>query len=247
MVGSPDIVLAGYGVRDTLQLTVETQRAANRARRVFALAPPPNLLRHIESLGMECVDLGDRLTSGRPFAEAYLDVADIVLRTAAEDPPAVLLAQGNPLFLNSLNRFLALEAGKRDLILQTLPGVSLFDTLVCDIGLDIGAHGLQLFDARRLVERKQALNPAMPAIVLQLAGLGATASGTRGANDPARWTPLACHLGSFYPQTHAISLVNTATEAVQTMAHATAPLARFSELVPNINSASVLYIDACRA
>jgi uncharacterized protein YabN with tetrapyrrole methylase and pyrophosphatase domain len=234
---NPDLILLGYGVDDTLQLTVETQRVLARAGFAFTLGLPPNLARFLKSQRVEHTELTYLFRPGRDFSECYLDVAQVVLKRAASDPPAVLLCQGSPLFLNSLNRFLVLQARERGLNVSILPGVSPFDAIVSELGLDVGA-GLQVFDARRLVARGIAPNTALPLLIMQAGGFGAGANG----HDPATYEPLAAFLAQFYPPQQPVTVVNTGAGG----GRSTVPLSRFDELVSHIGAASSLFIDATR-
>ena len=199
----------------------------------------------MKSQRVECVDLSDRFASGRPFSDCYFDVADVLLKGAGEDRPVVFLTQGNPLFLNSLNRFLILKARERELVVQTLPGVSPLDTIISDLGLDVGNFGLQLFDARRLVARGQQVNTAVPLLVLQVGGFAAeTVASDADADDNAAYEALAGYLSQLYPPDHSVTLVNTGGGAQA--GRSTVRLDRFSELVPHISVRSSLFVDALR-
>lgn len=240
----PNIILLGHGVTDTLQLTVEAQRVLARVGKLYAIYLPPNLKQYLKSLRVECVDLSDRFARGRAFSDAYLDVADFILRRTAEERPVVLLSQGNPLFLNSLNRFLIMQARQRKLSVKVYPGVSQLDALVCDLGLDVGTFGLQLFDATRLVSRKQQINPSVPLLLLQPAGFAAVKVGSQ-ERDPKDYQPLIGYLAQFYPAEQPVTLMGAANGRTAA-AHATVPLSRLPELVPHIRNTSSLFIDAVR-
>jgi precorrin-6B methylase 1 len=241
----PDLILLGYGVDDTLQLTVQTQRLLTQTGKVYSVSLPPALARFLKSQRIEIEDLTDRFTPGRPFSECYLDVADHLIRRTAEEQPVCFLAPGNPMFLNSLNRFLFMQAQQRGLEVQVLPGISQIDAIISDIGLDVGTFGLQVFDARRLVTRRQAINAAVPLILVQLAGFGAeTVSEPEGAPPESGYDELAAYLAQFYPADHLVTLINR--EIGQGAARATLPLSRFAELVSNVRTSSSLFIDAVR-
>lgn len=243
MPDQPDLVLLGYGVDDSLQLTVQTQRILAQAGKVYALALPPALARFLKSQRIEVEDLTDRFQPGRPYSDCYLDVADHLFRRAAQEQPVCFLSPGNPMFLNALNRFIVMQAGQRGLSVQTYPGVSLLDAIVSDLGLDVGTFGLQLFDARRLVSRGQQINTAVPLVLLQLAGFAAETVGGHAA-APADYEPLAAYLARFYPHEHLVTLLNR--EPGQGPARATLPLGRFAELVQHVAPSSSLFIDAVR-
>ncbi len=242
---SPALILIGYGVEDTLQITVESQRVLGRVGKAYAISLPPNLARYLRSVGVTCVDLGPRLTAPRPFADAYLDLADAVLQQMLDDPPVVLLAPGNPLLSNALNRFLLLRAREHKLRVQVLPAVSPIDSMICLTALDLGTFGLQVFDARRLVTKSQAVNPAVPLLLLELAGIAVTEAGSPLSRDPAAYEDLIGHLRRFYPPTHPVLHLPAATDGGSVEPSAVI-LDRLGELASQIGPRSTLFIDLVR-
>ncbi len=243
--GGPNLIFLGHGVTDTLQLTVEAQRILARVGKVYCIHFPPNLKRYLKSLRVQCVDLTDRFGAGRAFGEVYLEIADFLLRRAAEERPVVVLTHGNPLFLNSLNRFLIMQAGQRGLSVEAYPGISPIDTFLCQLGLDVGAFGLQLFEAGQLVTRKQRINPGVPLFLLQPAGFAARQVRSPGAQPDDEYRPLVGYLANFYPADHPITLLNAA-DGQKSATQTTVPLRRFLELVPQIRNTSNLFINAIR-
>jgi hypothetical protein len=238
----PDIVLVGAGVGDTLQLTVETQRALVWAGRAFTVGVSPVVLRHLRSLGVECVDLSSRLAERRPWVEAYTEIAGFILEQAKIDPPVVLLVPGNPLLSNAMGRYVLVRARELGLHVQVLVAVSPVDTFVCQAGLDVGTFGLQVFDARRLVARAVSPNPGVPLLLLQLAGLAAPEAGTGASDDAAAYRPLTDHLARFYPSDHSVTHFSNASDGA-IAPFASVPLERFAELVPQIGAGSTLFVD----
>ena len=241
----PAIIVLGYGVSDTLQLTVEAQRILSRVGSVYALYLPPNLARYLKSQRVSCVDLSDRFGAGRPFADVYLEIVDLILQRTAEERPVVLLTPGNPLFLNAVTRFLVQQARARDLPIRIHPGVSQVDTLVSYLGLDVTTFGLQLFDAQRLVSRRQPVNPAVPLLVLQVAGFAASEAPAAVPPSAGEYAPLADCLARFYAADQPVTLINTSSNG-RSPSHVTVQLSRFSELVPHVRPESSLFIDRAK-
>ena len=206
MSGIPNILLLGYGVHDSLQLTVETQQLLARYGSAYTIGLPPALARYLKSLRVNVTDLADRMEPGRSFVDAYLDIANFLLERTASELPVVLLCPGNPLATNAIARYLAMAGPRHGLIVQAVPGVSQLDLIISAIGLDVSTFGLQVFDATRLVERGQAPNAAVPLIVLNAGGFGmAQVPGDASAPQLA---PLAHSLGNIYPAGHPIVVVN---------------------------------------
>ncbi len=244
-MAGPALILAGYGTGDSLQLTVESQRAMARASRVFAIGLPPNLERLLKGQRIRAVDLSSCFAAGRPFTEVYLDIADTLLRQAADDPPVLLLSEGNPLLSNSLNRFILVQAKERKLVTQVLPGVSPIDAAICQVGLDVGTFGLQVFDARRVYTREMPIQSSVPLLLLQVAGVALSEASPVFAPRPGAYRELSDYLGRFYPPTHpVVHLANSADP--QAAAASAAPLSAFDSLVPRFGPASTLFVDLLR-
>lgn len=235
----PALILAGHGVGDSLQLTVESQRAIARASRLFVVSPPPAVERFLRGQRLKPIDLASVCRPGS-YAEWYLDMAGTVLREVELNPPVALLVPGNPLLSNALVRFLVAKAKELRIQTSVLPAVSPIDTLICQVGLDVGTYGLQVFDARRLCERRLPISPAVPLLLLQVGGLAA--GETPGAEAAGNFGPLAGYLARYYPPEHPI--VHLANDAASPAA--AARLAAFPQLAAQFGPASTLFVDRLR-
>ena len=234
----PRLVLAGFGASSALQLTVEAQQMAVHIGRVVTLGLPERLRALLVRQGVTVTPLDD-LFAGRPFAEGYAAVAQAVLARAEKDPPAMFISQGSPLFMNAITRFLVAEATRLELPLRVFPGVSPVDVVVAEIGVDVGRTGLQTLSASGLLARPVALNPRMPLLLLELAGL------LTGGDSAEAYGPLVEVLGAEYPASQPITLINMSGDGGIT--RATVTLAGFAELLPNIDASSCLYVDIRRS
>jgi hypothetical protein len=234
----PNLILAGFGTSNSLQITVEAQQTAVRLGRVLALGLPGRLKALLERQGVEVSDLA-HLLAGKGFAEGYAAVAQVVLAGAEHDPPAMFLTQGNPLLQNALNRFLVTDARNRGLTLRVYPGVSPIDVVVSELGIDVGNAGLLALSARGLVARPAALNPRVPLLLLQVAGLA------EGGASAEAYAPLPHLLGQAYPQSQPITLLNMPGDG--RVVRATVALERFGAFIPHIDASSALFIDVGQA
>jgi hypothetical protein len=232
----PALILAGFGASDALQITLESYQLAVRIGRALSLGLPGRLGAALEAQGVEIAAL-DSLYDEADFPTSYARIAATVLARAEHDPPAMLLSQGSPLFLNGLTRYLVVEARKRELTTRVLPAVSPVDAIVADLGIDVGLAGLQTLSARGFAARRVAM-PAMPLLLLQLAGVAGA-----GASAEA-YGPLVQALGAVYAASQPVTLLNMPGDGRIT--RATVTLARFAELVPHIDASSSLFIDIAR-
>lgn len=238
----PHLILMGYGVGDSLQLTVEAQRILARYGTAYSLGLPPNLAAFLKSLRVNAVDLTHKVAPGRDYAEGYLEVAhDLIQRTATERP-VIFLAPGNPLIFNAIGRYLAMEGRRLGLGLQSVAAVSPLDVIISGIGLDVSTFGLQVFDATRLVARRQELNPMVPAILMHLGSFNSDSVPVTGHS--VELGPLVAHLSSCYPGTHPATVIHL---GAQGMRAASLPLGRLAASTGEIQPDAHLFLDAVRA
>ncbi len=230
----PTLVLAGFGASSALQMTVEAQQMAVHIGQVLSLGLPERLRVLLARQHVAITPL-DHLLAERPFAEGYAAVAQAVLGRAEKDPPAMFISQGSPLFANAITRYLMAEANRLQLSVRIFPGVSPIDVVVAEVGLDVGRAGLQTISASGLAARPAALNPRMPLLLLELAGLAA------GGGSAEAYGPLVEMLGREYPASQPVTLINMTGDG--SISRATVTLANFAELLPKIDASSCLFVD----
>jgi hypothetical protein len=204
---TPDIILAGLGARDRAELSVEVQRLLTRVGRAFALGLTPGLRTLMASMRVHVTELDGHFAPGKAFGQVYADVASTVLQQTALEKPVVLLTRGNPMFMNTVCRTLVIEGRRLGLNVQVLPGISLVDTLVNDIGIDVGIYGLQVFDAHWLTLRRLPLSSKVPALILNMEGFGLESVPANGATRS--FDPLLDHLECHYQRDHAVTMIRT--------------------------------------
>lgn len=231
----PALIIAGFGSVAALQLTLETQQLAVRAGKVIAIGLPPRIASLLKRQGVGLTELDDAFEAV-DSAVAYARVAETVLATAAQDPPVLFLSQGSPLLLNSITRYLAVEARARNLSVLILPGVSPVDAVVADLGIDVGGSGLQIIAARGFIDRPDLINPGMPLLLLEA---GASLSSGDGSGREA----LPASLRRRYPETQPITALKPSANG---LTRKTARLSRFHELEAALEPSASLFVDVAR-
>jgi uncharacterized protein YabN with tetrapyrrole methylase and pyrophosphatase domain len=166
-------------------------------------------------------------------ADALLAAADLILKQTEVERPVLVLVPGNPLFLNSLSRFLVAEGRARDLKIQRLAGVSQLDVIVNELGIDIAARGLQLFEAGQIAKGASQPNPQIPAILFR--------AGDLLADDTTGVSSLQAVLAAVYTGDHPVTLFNIDPKSDGT-SFATAPVADLADFTAHVHAGSSLYI-----
>lgn len=237
MSGTPDIILIGHGPGDALLLTLEAQRTLQQYGFAFTIGVPPRLAQSLRSAGVELEPLDQRVLAAEDPRDALLAAADVVLKQAEVESPVLVLVPENPLFLNSLSRFLLVEARDRELTVRSLPGVSQFDLLVNELGIDVAARGIQLFEAKRLLDSEERPNPRIPVVLLRLAGVM--------GDEVAPLAELRTSLAALYPGEHPVTLFNAGITG-EGASHATGTLASIEEFAEHVDSGCSLFIGPIR-
>ncbi len=237
-MATPHVILLGYGVTDSLQLTVEAQRVLSRYGAAYSIGLPANLGTFLKSQRVKVTDLSSRLRAGSEAADGYLEVAHFLIERTASERPVILLAPGNPLMFNAIGRYLAMEGQRLGLSLQALAGISPLDLILAGIGLDVSTFGLQVFDATQLMKRRPGLNPEVPLVLMHL---GAFAEQSGPAIEALE--QLGRHLLGCYPPEHVA--VHVVLEQSGMTVRGT-NLGERAALEATLSSGSHLFIDAVR-
>lgn len=93
---------------------------------------------------------------------------------------------------------------------EVFPGISSFDTLLVDLGIDIAFNGVQMYEATDLLLRRRPIQPDVTCIIWQPTIFGDPTYPTEPYTS-AQFEPLQDYLLRFYPPEHEASLVMTKT------------------------------------
>ena len=199
------IYLLGSGIKGALHFTVETVQALRACRRVLVLHADPGV---IESVREHCSNVEDLapLYDGQTIrGDVYHQISHRLVEAALDSAPVAFLVQGHPLFLVSATEYTLDLAERHNLRVSVLPGVSSFDTLLCDLRIDYG-YGVQIFDTTTLLKAGWKPNSQVPLLLFQLAS---TLNRAVISGDPEREAlrPLIELLTPLYGADHSVQVV----------------------------------------
>lgn len=204
--GAVDIYLIGRGIAEgTAHMTVESIEALRSCRVVFDLSDD---VRAIRRLHPYVVDLAREYWTGELCADVYPRLEARVLEEAMTNGPTVgMVVDGHPMVFDDVNWEIVRNGRRRGLRVAPLPGISCIDTLLIDVGVDLG-DGTQIVQANSLVLYAVTLDPSLHSFILQVDKFGTSyfSAETRG-NRRGRFTLLAEYLMRFYPGDHMVTLL----------------------------------------
>lgn len=209
--GDIDVYVLGTGMVGYRQLTKECEQALNRVGQAYMLHPLPEVREFVHDRCETVVDLTEEYESGLERAQSYDRMARRVVGGATDaDDPVALVVYGHPTVGVTPTGLVRTEGAKREIEVRVLPGVSSLDALYADFSINPLDRGLQVYEATDLLVYNIELDPATPALLMQI-GLTGTRLYDERDSTPRRFAALESHLTQWYPPDHAAELVRAAS------------------------------------
>jgi precorrin-6B methylase 1 len=205
-----DIGIVGTGIVGTHQLTREAEEVICRCKRTFLIESGYGIAEYLETLTSEVTQLAPLYEPGGNRLPTYRKMAAEVVAAAVADPPVCLATYGHPWVYCYPTTLITRAAPLLGLHVEVFPGISSFDTLLVDLGIDIAFNGVQMYEATDLLLRRRPIQNDVTCIIWQPTIFGDPTYPT----EPFRaeqFLPLQEYLLQFYPADHEASLVMTKT------------------------------------
>jgi uncharacterized protein YabN with tetrapyrrole methylase and pyrophosphatase domain len=205
-----DIGIVGTGIVGAHQLTREAEEVVRRCRLTFVIESGYGLPEYLGGLSRNVTELGSLYEPGRDRLHTYHRMAAAVVAAAVEEPPVCLATYGHPWIYCYPTTLISRAAPLLGLHVEVFPGVSSFDTLLVDLGIDIAVTGVQMYEATDVLLRRRPIQPDVACVIWQPTVVG----------DPTyhpqpytaeQYEPLQNYLLGFYPAEHEAVLVTTKT------------------------------------
>lgn len=205
-----DIGIIGTGIVGAHQLTRESEEVVRRSHRTFVIDSGYGIAEYLQTLCPEVTRLGSLYEPGRDRLVTYRRMAAEILAAAAVDPPVCLAAYGHPWVYCYPTTLITRAATLLNLRVSVFPGVSAFDTLLVDLGIDIGPNGVQMYEATDLLLRRRPIQSDVMCVVWQPTVVG-DPTYPKQPHTVEQFRPLQEYLQRFYPAEHEVALVTTRT------------------------------------
>jgi uncharacterized protein YabN with tetrapyrrole methylase and pyrophosphatase domain len=205
-----DIGIVGTGIVGAHQLTREVEEVIRRCKRTFVIESGYGIPEYLVTLCPEVTELGDLYEPGKDRVFTYRRMAAEVISAAVADPPVCLATYGHPWVYCYPTTLIARAAPLLGLHVEVFPGVSSFDTLLVDLGIDIALSGVQMYEATDLLLRRRPIQSDVACVIWQPTVVGDPTY----RPDPytaVQFEPLQKYLLRFYPAEHEVAIVTTKT------------------------------------
>jgi uncharacterized protein YabN with tetrapyrrole methylase and pyrophosphatase domain len=205
-----DIAIVGTGIVGGHQLTREAENAIRRSKRTFVIESGYGMREYIATLCPETRSLRSLYEPGKSRLATYRRMAATVISAALTETPVCLAVYGHPWVACYPTTLICRAAPLLNLHVEVFAGISSFDTMLVDLGTDIGIGGVQMYEATDLLLRRRPIQNDVTCIILQAANVG---DPTYPEHDYGleQFKPLEEYLLRFYRGDHEITLIMTKT------------------------------------
>lgn len=236
-----DIYVVGLGIRNVQQITREAEQAVRLSKKVFTVDAGFGIDEFLRTLCPDVRSMLDQYEEGGDRLRTYRAMAAEVLDAALTDSPVCFAAYGHPKVYVYPTDLIEKAAPLFGLTVRVLPGISALDTIITDLGLDPGPHGLQMYEATDLLARERPLQPDVPCLLWQVSAVETAMYSTKRGNA-RRYRRLQDYLLRTYPADHPVTMVLSSTYALLEPLKETFPLGELADLLARGLQVGTLYI-----
>jgi uncharacterized protein YabN with tetrapyrrole methylase and pyrophosphatase domain len=241
-----DVYVVGLGIVSVRQVTREAESAMRRSSQIFYACDAIGIHDYLAELSPIVTEIyASTLREGEDRLSKYNRIAATVLEAALDHPPVTFAVAGHPMvFVYPTQQILA-AAADLGLRVAVLPGISAFDCMIVDLGLDPGTGGVQMFETTALLLHQRALQPDVPCFLWQV-GSVETRLFTRMPSVPERYRRLEAHLIKYYPPDHRVKVVYSSSHPLADAAILEFAIRDMHEHAAEIHPGATLYIPPAR-
>ena len=199
MKGNADIYLVGIGFGPLRQLTADGMLALRNGRIVYHLT---RYHEELKKLNENTVSLDDVYWTGEVVTVVYERLFRLFIAEIKRGKRVVSVVEGHPLFYDDCHARIVRWCKRNRKTCIVVPGVSCLDAISCDLEVDFGVAGLQVFEASTLVELEQTMNPTVHTLLMQAGEFGTDVTPDAVLEIKGMFLPLVSYLTRFYPANH---------------------------------------------
>lgn len=199
------LFICGAGISVPDHLTIAALQVMLRSAAIYSILSD-SFVRGLptEIIGKFC-SLNALYQSGEMRSTCYSAVVKYVMDATRDSGRDVCyLAQGNPVFFDSVVSLLIETATRQGIPVEIIPGISFVDTVMTDLQTDL-APGVQIFDASSLILHDIRLRLDTAALLVQMNVIGTAR--VRPSGVARTYAPLAAHLDLTYPRDHVVTSI----------------------------------------
>lgn len=238
------LIVAGLGIKDLSQLTLECVHWLQKADEVLYLGTAPEKHTHsLKKMGSKkIVPIINLYIDGDIDEKNYSRLYDTTVASANSNNITLLLVPGHPRIGVSLVQRLETSQEQNSFQLKILPGISSFDTMLNDLARDPLEKGSLIVDANRILLFNSTWDATFDCFIYHVCSVGTRRVHLSDAKIENDWASLKAHLLKIYSPTTTIELVSSQTTEDEQSTNCSAPLCELERLLENVHFGTTLFI-----
>ncbi|MBW1880388.1 MAG: hypothetical protein JRJ84_18680, partial [Deltaproteobacteria bacterium] len=230
-----DIWIVGLGINGVDQVTRETERVLHASKEVLYADAGVGTRAYLEQMCPRVTDLfSDSYCEQRPRLNTYHHIAARVVEAALRHRPVTFAIHGHPLVFSYPPFLIADLARVLGMKVRIQPGISATAALLCDLEVDPGLFGMQMYEATELLVRRRPLVPDVPALIWQIGDVETRLRSMRPSR-PERFDRIRDHLLQFYPADHPVVAVYSSPHPLMRSTRLDFPLGRIGDYAAQLH------------
>jgi hypothetical protein len=232
------LTIVGTGIRAGLHTSIESRACIEHAQKVLYLVSDPVAAKWVENLNTTAESLSHLYETGRDRLETYDAIIESILRWLRDGVDLCVVFYGHPGFLVSPSHEAIRQARLEGFQAEMLAGISCFDLIHTDLGLDLAGMGYQAFEATTFLVYGFRFDTSAPLILYQISVIG---DNTWSPNpDLSRLSVLIEYLHHHYGSEHEVIVYEACPYAVGSPLILRMPLSQL--IKAHITHGSTLYV-----
>lgn len=168
------LVIAGCGIKFLSHITLEVQSVIQKSDCVVYLVNNPAMKKWIKDNSINSISLDRIYFSFTDRNQAYESISQEIIKITKKNKHTSFIIYGHPFFLSTSTAQIIknIEENSLDINIEILPGISSLDCFLCDLRVDPGFGGIQIYEATEFLNKDYKINTNSHFILLQIGVIG---------------------------------------------------------------------------
>lgn len=240
------ITVAGLGIRETKQLTLETLQVLRESKRVLVLpiTGGASLLELQALIGKEINNIQSLYQEGAIDTDNYQNIIDATLKAGRDFGEVTLLVPGHPRIGVTLVNWLEVLKTSIGFELKVLPAISSFCTIINDLRFDPLERGTVMADANRLLLFQNHVDPCFNLLIYHLCSVGTPIVSRENPLRDNQLHLVKDFLARTYGADHRVVLISSSTGDGSDQVELSTTVAKLQECYPHIHYGTTLFVPS---
>ncbi|CAB5680482.1 Tetrapyrrole (Corrin/Porphyrin) Methylases [Serratia marcescens] len=238
------ISVIGSGMLGVNQITTEGFSVIESVNRVFWIGDIAGLNEYLSHHEIHHEDLSYLYEDGGVDVDNYTRIIQYISEVLTECEHVCLIVPGHPRVGVTIVQLLQKLSQDGVFTLRCYPGISSFDAMINDIGIDPLEEGVSILDANRLIIYDYAMDPCINYFIYHVCSIGNSNTDYSSPQASNKVIYLKSKLLKHYPANTPIFLLSASTQKGQSADRLQGEICNIDTLLSKVTYKHTLYIPS---